>query len=72
MGEGAGRDISTLIWETGEPEYFTVSIEPNEDRCGTYAVQLPLPLTNDEETARYLAALLPELRRRWQSWAMNS
>jgi len=64
--------IGTLIWETGEPEYFTVAIEPNEDRWGTYAVQLPLPLTNDEEAARYLAALLPELRRRWQSWAMSS
>ena len=46
-----------------------MSIEPNEDRWGTYAVQLPMPLTNDEEAAAYLAALLPELRHRWRDWA---
>jgi hypothetical protein len=53
---------ATLIWETGDPAYFQVSIEPNESRWGTYAVQLPLPLTSDEEAASYLDGLLPELR----------
>ena len=57
-----------LIWETGEPSYFRVSIEPDGERWGVYAVQLPLPLTTDEEAAVYLAALLPELRRRWTAW----
>jgi hypothetical protein len=61
--------VGTLIWETGEPAYFKVSIEPSESRWGTNAVQLPLPLTTDHEAALYLEALLPELRRRWQAWA---
>jgi hypothetical protein len=60
--------IATLIWQTGEPSYFTVSIEPNETRWGTFTVQLPLPLTNDDEAGSYLAGLLPELRPRWQAW----
>jgi len=60
--------VATLIWETGEPACFKVSIEPNEARWGTYAVQLPLPLTSDDEAAAYLAALLPALRPRWQEW----
>lgn len=60
--------VATLIWETGEPPYFEVSIEPNEARWGTYAVQLPLPLTSNGEAAAYLAALLPDLRPRWQEW----
>lgn len=63
--------VATLIWETGEPAYFEVSIEPDEARWGTYAVQLPLPLTSDDEAAAYLAALLPDLRPRWQSWTQQ-
>ena len=59
---------ATLIWETGKPPYFTVSIEPNAARWGTYAVQLPLPLTNDAEAATYLIELLPELLPRWEEW----
>lgn len=60
--------VATLIWETGEPAYFKVSIEPDQVRWGTYAVQLPLPLTSDDEATAYLAALLPDLRPRWQAW----
>lgn len=63
--------VGTLIWETGEPAYFKVSIEPSDSRWGTYAVQLPLPLTTDEEAVRYLTALLPELRPRWEAWALE-
>jgi hypothetical protein len=58
-----------LIWETGSPSYFEEKIAPNpNDRWGTYAVQLPLPLRNNDEAAEYLRALLPDLRTRWQSW----
>jgi hypothetical protein len=63
--------LATLIWETGQPAYFEVSIEPNEARWGTYAVQLSQPLTSNEEAAAYLAALLPDLRPRWQKWAQG-
>jgi len=60
--------LATLIWQTGEPSYVRVSIEPNERRWGTFTVQLPLPMTNDDEAGSYLAALLPDLRPRWQAW----
>ena len=60
--------IATLIWQTGQEAYFEVTIEPNDRRWGTYTVQLPLPMTNDDEAVSYLAALLPDLRPRWQKW----
>jgi hypothetical protein len=64
--------IGTLIWETGSPSYFEEKIAPDPNgRWGTYAVQLPLPLTTDGEAADYLRALLPELRRRWESWTAD-
>ncbi|MCB0909155.1 MAG: hypothetical protein KDB63_18780 [Nocardioidaceae bacterium] len=58
--------IAGLIWETGEPAYFKVVAEPDEQRWGTFAVQLPLPMTNDEEAGHYLSSLLPELKARWK------
>lgn len=50
------------------PEYFQVSIAPNEARWGTYAVCLDVPLTNDAEAAAYLQRLLPEIVPRWREW----
>lgn len=61
--------VAGLIWKTGDPPYFKVSSEPDDLRWGTFAVQLPLPLTTDKEAAAYLAALLPDLRARWAAWA---
>ncbi|WP_139977804.1 hypothetical protein [Nocardioides litoris] len=69
--EAPDGSVGTLIWETGEFPYFEVSIEPGESQWGTYAVQLPLPLTTDAEAAAYLAALLPALRPRWAEWARD-
>lgn len=64
--------VGTLIWETGSPSYLKETIAPDPNgRWGTYAVQLPLPLTTDDEAADYLRALLPELRSRWESWKAN-
>lgn len=61
--------VGTLVWEIGEPSYFREMIAPDsQGRWGAYAVQLPLPLTNDHEASEYLAALLPELRQRWEAW----
>lgn len=64
---------ATLIWETGDPAYFTEKIPPDpadepDGRWGTYAVQLDLPLTTNDEAAAYLRALLPQLVARWRSW----
>lgn len=61
--------VGTLVWATGEPPYFRETSAPDsQGRWGTYAVQLPLPLTNDHEASEYLAALLPKLRQRWEAW----
>lgn len=62
----------SLIWETGEPTSFEVSIpaEPG-GRWGTFAVRLPLPLTTDSEAVDYLAALLPKLTTHWRAWAAS-
>lgn len=68
--EAPDGGIATLIWETGEPPYFDEYIAPDPSgRWGTYQVQLPLPLTTDEEAAAYLRALLPDLLPRWRAWA---
>lgn len=64
--------IAGLIWETGEPAYFEVSIPAHpEARWGTFAVQLPLPLITDEDAAHYLMALLPQLIPHWQAWRQS-
>lgn len=61
--------VATLIWETGAPAYLSETIEPDpQGRWGTYAVQLPLPMTTDDEAAEYLRALLSDLRPRWEAW----
>ncbi|MEV6417392.1 hypothetical protein [Kribbella sp. NPDC051718] len=66
------KSVGTLVWETGSPSYFKELIAPDPNgRWGTYAVQLPLPLTTDAEAEAYLRALLPDLRPRWQSWKAN-
>jgi hypothetical protein len=53
--EAPDGGIGTLIWDQVEPSYFKESIAPDPSgRWGTYAVQLPLPLTTDEEAADYL------------------
>ena len=53
--------IATPSGRRATASYFVVTIESNETRWGAFTVQLPLPLTNDDEAASYLAALLPDL-----------
>ncbi|HVF03631.1 MAG TPA: hypothetical protein VNA20_02205 [Frankiaceae bacterium] len=57
--------VAALAWESGDSYAFRETAAP-AGRWGAYAVTLPLPLTNDAEAAAYLAALLPELQRRWE------
>src|SRR3954451_24379514 len=52
VGQGTGRVIATLIWQTGEPSYFEVSFEASNSRWGTFAVHLPLPMTTMTRLAR--------------------
>jgi hypothetical protein len=53
-----------LVWQSGCASYFEEVIAPEQDRWGVWTVGLPLPMTTAEEARSYLAALLPQLRRR--------
>ena len=67
--EAPDGSIATLIWGTGDKRVFREERAPERGgRWGTYAVELPLPMTTDEEAAAYLRELLLELRPRWEKW----
>jgi len=66
--EAPDGSMGTLIWETGEPLFEEIIPPDPNGRWGTFSVRQPLPLTTDAEAAAYLAALVPELRRRWEEW----
>ena len=57
-----------LVWQSGCAPYFEEVLAPHEGRWGVWAVGLPLPMTTKREARSYLAALLPQLRIRWESW----
>lgn len=57
-----------LVWQSGCAPYFEEIIPPEESRWGVWAVGLALPMTTSDEARDYLAALLPQLRPRWESW----
>lgn len=61
---------SGLVWESECPApYFREVLPPDETRWGVWAVGLALPRKTIPDARRYLAALLPDLRLRWQAWA---
>jgi hypothetical protein len=58
-----------LIWESEvKKPYFNEVIAPEVDRWGVWAVGLSLPLRTAEDARRYLVALVPDLRRKWEEW----
>ena len=57
-----------LVWQSECAPYFEEIIAPEQGRWGVWAVGLALPMTTSDEARDYLAALLPELRPRWESW----
>ena len=63
-GTGAG-----LVWESETEPYFSEVLAPDDRRWGVWGVGLALPLRTAEEARAYLAALVPELRPRWEAWA---
>lgn len=70
--EAPDGGIATLIWETGELAYVIEYIVPDPNgRWGTCQVQLPLPLTIDDEAAGLPPGLLPHLVPRWEAWAQS-
>lgn len=57
-----------LVWQSECAPYFEEIRAPGPNRWGVWAVGLALPMTTSDEARDYLAALLPHLRPRWQSW----
>jgi hypothetical protein len=63
------RSRAGLVWEAEvEVPYFNEVMAPDDERWGVWAVGLSMPLRTLDDARRYLAALLPELRPRWQQW----
>jgi hypothetical protein len=57
-----------LIWHVGPPE-LKVSLEPEPDRWGVFAIGIASEVHSQAELIEYLQAWLPELRRRHSAWA---
>lgn len=58
-----------LVWEVHPEPMFRQVLEPEEDRWGVWEVTFPNPMSSRDNARRNLAAVLPELRRRWEEWA---
>lgn len=61
-----------LVWETADDVYFAEVCAPTADRWGVWGVSQRLPMTTLSEAREYLAALVPELRARWQLWKRDA
>lgn len=62
-----------LVWEAeAEAAYISEVMAPDDRRWGVWAVGLSLPLRSLDDARAYLAALLPELKPRWERWAQAS
>lgn len=58
-----------LVWESEVDEpYISAVLAPDSRRWGVWAVGVPLPLRRRADARSFLAALLPELRARWEKW----
>lgn len=62
-----------LVWEAEvDAPYFQEVCAPEPIRWGVWAVGLRQPLRTLDDARAYLAALLPELRPRWEAWASQN
>ena len=58
-----------LVWESEVDEpYFDEVLPPDPGRWGVWAVGATQPLRRESDVRPFLAALLPELRSRWEQW----
>ena len=57
-----------LVWEIFTPTYFREILPPDEGRWGVLGVAFAEPMDTHEDARRNLAAMLPELRLRWEAW----
>ncbi|WP_350278332.1 hypothetical protein [Kribbella sp. HUAS MG21] len=57
-----------LVWQSETAERFEEAEAPDDRTWGVWSVGLPLPMRSAADARKYLEALLPELRRRWELW----
>jgi hypothetical protein len=57
-----------LVWEVS-PKKYIEEVQPFEpDRWGVWAVSFPHPMDNRANARKNLAAVLPDLKGRWDDW----
>lgn len=55
-----------LVWRIAQPSWFVSLIGPNEHRFGTFEVACAHGPTSTHEARRFIAELLPDVRREWE------
>lgn len=60
--------VAWLLWQANVRRYVLELCAPDDRRWGAWRVGLPQPLTTGEEGRVYFAALIPDLRARWEAW----
>jgi hypothetical protein len=58
-----------LDWEVHPEPKVEQILEPSSDRWGVWYVRFPEPMSSREHARRNLAAVLPQLRPYWETWA---
>lgn len=57
-----------LVWEVSAQQYLENVYPFEQDRWGVWAISFPYPMKNRECARKNLAAVLPELKARWEDW----
>jgi hypothetical protein len=57
-----------LVWEVRPKPHFDELIPPEAGRWGVWAVAFQYPMTNRDDARKNLAAILPNLKKKWTEW----
>lgn len=57
-----------LVWEVSTKHYIERVCPFQEDRWGVWAVSFPYPMKDRKSARDNLAAVLPDLKSRWEDW----
>lgn len=57
-----------LVWEISDKPRFREVCPPDSKRWGVWEVTFPHAMTSREDALRNLKSVLPELKKRWETW----
>jgi hypothetical protein len=57
-----------LVWEVCPNRYIEEVCAFEPDRWGVWAISFPYPMKDRDNARRNLAAVLPDLKGRWEEW----